>query len=664
MTSSMAPMDADVDRGDTPTPDDALAADNVAAQLTSLVEKLGGTRRESQEQMAIEVAAAIRDGHHLMCEAPTGTGKSFAYGVPAALASDPGGPPIIIATVKKSLQEQLMNSDLPALARHFPGLNYANLKGRGNYVCKSRLEDAAGGDALFDERVDPDDFESMLDWASETETGDHADAPNGVPERLLRQVSVSGNECPGADNCRFGDVCFAEKAKARAFSADIVVTNLAMLLVDMSSEAAGKVVPEHDTVIIDEAHTLHEAATNALGVELRSGRFSWAAAVASEFIAQEQRDELESLGKRIGMVLDELATTEAAVVPAEGELGSLLSTASSHVLQCRGKVMSTPVTTDEREKRELASASLAGLAGDIGLLLEPPEGSVCWAEPSRGKAMASLRMAYVDLAPLLRQMLFDTRTVVMTSATMTVGGAFDRVQADMGLTLSPPSPARELMVPSPFDYQQQGRLFVPKAWPTPRSPQWPEMFREQTWRFIEAAGGRTMALFTSWGNLRATVEYLRPKCEEVGITLLVQGEAPAGRLIQQMREDETAVLCGVASFWEGVDVAGDSLLSVIIDKVPFPRPGEPLMDARRNAAELRKENPFSTVDIPKAATLLAQGVGRLIRRVDDVGVVAVMDSRLATKGYRNLLLGSLPNFKRTIDAEAVEAFLRERVSGK
>jgi ATP-dependent DNA helicase DinG len=267
--------------------------------------------------------------------------------------------------------------------------------------------------------------------------------------------------------------------------------------------------------------------------------------------------------------------------------------------------------------------------------------------------------APIDVAPLLRRLLFDTRTVVATSATLAVGGTFEHVARQFGIAED--ADPLTLRVDSPFDHRHNSLLYVPMEWPDPRDRRWPELFRERMLRFVLAAGGRSLLLHTSHRNLRATAEWIAPHLDQAGIQLLVQGEAPTGRLVERMRADETAVLAGTTSLWEGVDVPGDSLRLVVIDKLPFPRRGDPLRDARRDAVEAGGGNGFLQVDVPHTATLLAQGAGRLLRRVDDVGVVAVMDSRLATRTYRRPILATLPPFKRTIDVDEVTTFLRQRV---
>lgn len=606
------------------------------------------------------------------------THNSMAYLVPAALAS--GSEPVVVATATKTLQQQLVDSDLPALAEQFPGLSYAILKGRSNYLCLDKLADAEQGQATFSFRAEEDEQAALLEWAAETPTGDEAELPDGVSHRLFREFTVSPRECTST-KCAFYEECFAERARARAFGSDVVVTNVHMLLLDATigvdsldpeedpftgddeRPAGGYVLPRHRVAIVDEAHKLPDVASRVLGTELSSGRLRAAATTIAPMVEDATVEALQT----DAAMLDEHFDAWAGQGDGRLELGDeswagVLRQVAGHVAAARSEVDAHD-TDDERgrARRDRARLALSSLALDVAALAESTEGTVVWVEPSSGRRRPSMTSAPVDVAPLLRRLLFDTRTVVATSATLAVGGTFDHVSHQFGLDTG--HRPLTLKVGSPFDHAANSLLYVPKEWPDPRHRDWPELFRERTLQFVLAAGGRAMLLHTSYRNLHETVEWIRPHLEEAGIPLHVQGEAPTGRLIERMRAEETSVLAGTTSFWEGVDVPGSALGLVVIDKLPFPRRGDPLLDARREAAEAVGRSGFEDVDVPHTATLLAQGAGRLLRRVDDVGVVAVMDSRLATKGYRRPILATLPPFRRTIDVAEVETFLRERLRG-
>lgn len=627
--------------------------------------------------MARAVARGIDEDRPTIVEAPTGTGKSLAYLVPLALAG--GTVPMVVATATLTLQQQLVDSDLPTLAAAFPGLRFAILKGRSNYLCLEKVAELDRGQATFGFVADEDQVELLREWAATTDTGDAAELPDGLDQRLFREFTVGPRECTGR-RCPSYDSCFAEHARDRAATADVVVTNVHLLLLDagIAEDARGEdhhgvdddaaerrvaggfALPRHAVVVVDEAHKLPEIASRVLGVEVVPGRLTAAATLAGPFCSDAVVDRLREDARVLGDRFEELAAVDDGRLAGDGDGWRwLLEEVAGHVTAARREV--DAATTDDeagRARRERAQQSLTGLAEDLAALSTSGDDTVVWVE-HRGRR-AAVTSAPVDVAPLLRRLLFDTRTVVATSATLAVGGSFDHVAGRFGL--DPSLDPLTLRVDSPFDHRRNSLLYVPIEWPDPNHPSWPDLLRDRMLAFVLAAGGRSLLLHTSHRNLRATAEWIAPHLDDAGIQLLVQGEAPTGRLVERMRADETAVLAGTTSFWEGVDVPGDALRLVMIDKLPFPRRGDPLRDARREAVEAAGGNGFHRVDIPHTATLLAQGAGRLLRRIDDVGVVAVMDSRLATRGYRRAILDTLPPFRRTIDVEEVTAFLRDRVA--
>lgn len=657
----------------------AVDGDDVEDALASIVARLpGGALRPAQVAMARTVAEGITDARPTVVEAPTGTGKSLAYLVPLALAG--GAVPTVVATATLTLQQQLVDHDLPVLAEQFPGLTFAILKGRSNYLCLDKVGDLDRGQATFRFAADEDQLAALHEWAATTPTGDAADLPDGIEQRLFRELTVGPRECTGR-RCPSYDGCFAEAARARARDADVVVTNIHLLLLDAviadgarggddedtgatdgdrRAVAGGFVLPRHGVVVVDEAHKLPEIASRVLGVQVAPGRLSAAATLVAPFCSDEAVERLREDARLLGDRFEELVEED------DGRLGAgddhwrwLLGEVAGHVTRARREADAADADDDRAQaRRERAVRSLTSLSEDLTALTDAGDDTVVWVE--RAGRRASVTSAPVDVAPELRRLLFDTRTVVATSATLAVGGTFDHVTGQLGIDDRAPLTRR---VDSPFDHRRNSLLYVPMEWPDPNHPSWPELLRERMLDFVRTAGGRSLLLHTSHRNLRATAEWIAPHLDEAGIPLLVQGEAPTGRLVQRMREDERAVLAGTTSFWEGVDVPGDALRLVVIDKLPFPRRGDPLRDARRDAVEADGGNGFHQVDLPHTATLLAQGAGRLLRRIDDVGVVAVMDSRLATRGYRRAILDTLPPFKRTIDVDEVTTFLRERVAG-
>jgi ATP-dependent DNA helicase DinG len=674
-----APVGSDVMADDDGPAIHPVASSDVEAALASMVAKLpGGQLRPAQVAMANAVADGITRGVPTIVEAPTGTGKSLAYLVPLALAA--GSEPAIVATATLTLQQQLIDTDLPALVEQFPGLTYAILKGRSNFLCLDKVADLDRGQATFSFKADEGQQAELAEWAATTDTGDGAELPDGIEQRLFRELTVGPRECTGR-KCSFFDDCFAEQAKAKAFGSNIVVTNVHMLLLDAQIDAdvrgeseddpddprertaGGFVLPRHRVVVIDEAHKLPEIASRVLGVELAPGRLNAAATTVAPFVEGAIVDRLRDDATLLGDRFDEMAKVDDGRLASGDESWAwVLREVAKHVGDARRQVDAAEVDGDrEVARRQRALLSLGSLIEDLSALAEATKGTVVWVEPGGNQRRPSMTSAPIDVAPMLRNLLFDNRTVIATSATLAVSGTFDHVARQFGLNEHPPRPALTLKVDSPFDHKHNSLLYVPKEWPDPRSPKWQELYRERTLRFVRAAGGRTMLLFTSHKHLRETVDWIAPHLKKDGITLHVQGEAPTGRLIERMRQDETSVLAGTTSFWEGVDVPGDALSLVVIDKLPFPRRGDPLRDARREAVEAAGGNGFQQVDIPHTATLLAQGAGRLLRRVDDVGVVAVMDSRLATKSYRRAILETIPPFTRTIDPDAVVRFLGERL---
>jgi ATP-dependent DNA helicase DinG len=661
--------------------DDAVEAlDKITAQMS------GGEHRPEQQEMCRAVAEALVTRTHLVVQAGTGTGKSLAYLVPAALS----GRKVVVATATKALQDQLAEKDLPlveaGLGLPVP-LDFAVLKGRSNYLCRQRvaevgsggiqpeLGDAASGradevEAGADARrpdataASPDglvdEVRRLVAWSQTSASGDRADLSFEPSDRAWNMVSVGPRECPGAFNCPSGGRCFAEAARDRAASADVVVVNTHLYGAHLAS--GGAVLPEHDVVVFDEAHELEEVMTSSLGVEVTPGRFRAIVTAARPLVDERDREQLDSLasvGDQLGALLGDRVGTrvlhdDARPPVDDGELAELLDRASEvsrrvvDALRRTGGQRSFltddggAADPDRSSRKTRALQAAAHLAEDLHRLVARTDGEVAWVDGTRRSVR--LRLSPIDVGPALAGMLWGDVTSVLTSATIP-----PRIVERVGLE---PYPSEELNVGSPFDYRSHALLYVARHLPDRRAPGAEEALHEELAQLLDAAGGRTLALFTSRRATEAAAAALAP---ELPYTLLLQGDLPKGRLLEEFARDETSCLFATLGFWQGVDIPGRALSLVTIDRLPFPRPDDPLLQARRDRAGGRA---FSVVDLPRAATMLAQGSGRLIRNAEDRGVVAVLDPRLATASYRGVLLATLPPMRRSVDISEVESFLR------
>ncbi len=620
--------------------------DEAEARLSAVVAQLGGVARDGQVDMVRAVSEAISAGEHLLVAAPTGTGKTLGYAVPAALAA--GEHPVLLSTATKALQQQLVDTDLPALARVAPGLQVAVLKGRSEYVCRAATAQLAITEPLFETPVDPDAWEALTDWAARTRTGDRADAPDGITDVEWRGVSVSAAECPGRSECSSGAECFAELARDRARSADLVVANHHLVLHDALAD--GWILPEHAVLCLDEAHKLVDIASSALGMTLHPKRLTDLAGRAEAYVEVRRAERLREVAARLVTVLEDVDPERPLEPEAEplagvldelkGAVGDLERTLGA----ARREAAGSPTPPEHLDALTRTAKMASTLLSELGLLVDVRgQGRVAYVEVLRHSR--ALRVAPIEVGALLAELLFSTRTVVATSATLAVGGRLEPTASALGLD---GQPWRGLQVASPFDHARNALLYVPRDAPDPRQPGYEQVALDTTLALIEAADGRSLLLFTSWARLHRTAEWLEGRLPD-GVALLVQGRAPPRRLLERYVADERSVLLGVASFWEGISAPGTASVNVIVDKLPFARRGDPLLDARRQAAEAAGGDGFTAVDLPYAAIALAQGVGRLIRTVEDFGCIAVLDSRLARSSYRTTLLDSLPAARRTIN---------------
>jgi ATP-dependent DNA helicase DinG len=658
--------------------------------LDRAVAGLGGDDRPGQHRLAMGVAEAIADGHHLLAEAPTGSGKSLAYLAPIVAA----GVRAVVATATLTLQDQLWRNDLPLLREHSGhAVSSALLKGRSNYLCLARLDGNGTGDALFDERPGPtfsQDLAALQSFAESSDTGDVADLDDAIAPSSWRAVTCGPNECPGATRCDHGVECFAERARFRAEEVDIVVVNHALYAAHLA--AGGRVLPPHDVLVVDEAHAFDRIATSALGADVTAaGLRQLAGRLRRAGARAELAERLNESAEQLEVVLGDL---EGRVDPTEDALAGALASAAERVASASGGVNATESALAAQAVK-LAGTRLEALRR----LQAPADGEVAWVE---GGDRATLRLAPVSIGSRLAPLLFATVPVVMVSATLGPGERFEPLARRLGLdpALSPSDPDAKprgprhgdevsagdevndalndgtrygqeddadrglgyeaLHIESPFSLRDQGMLYVAKHLPDVRDGEWAEAAADELCELVAAAGGRTLVLCTSWRGVRAFSGVLRERTEH---TVLTQGDDTTARLVEEFVEDETSCLVATRAFWQGLDVPGPSCVLVVIDRLPFARPDDPLEQARREAVERSGGDGFREIDLPAAALVLAQGTGRLIRTHADRGVVAVLDRRLATAGYRSVLLAAMPPLRRVVDPAEVHTFLETATQG-
>ena len=662
---------------------------DVIELLTNAVAALGGSERRGQIEMAEAVAHAFDTGEHLAVQAGTGTGKSLAYLVPAIARVVDTDRPVVVSTATIALQRQLVDRDLPRLADSLADAlprrpEFALLKGRGNYLCLNKIHNGAAAepeDRPQEELFEPmaasalgRDVQRLIAWSSETDTGDRDDVTPGVPDRSWSQVSVSARECIGVARCPFGTDCFAEKARDKAGHADVIVTNHALLAIDAIAEAA--VLPEHELLVVDEAHELVDRVTGVATAELSATSLGIAQRRIGRLVDAEVGQRLEAATAtfssaihdatpgRIDVLDDELTTYLTALRDAASRARSVIDTAPSDPKAASARAEAVTALTDVSDTAtRILSAFVAAIPDRTDVVwLDHEDGAHARSTKDRGGSVrAVLRVAPLSVAGLLRGRLFGRSTTVLTSATLTVGGTFDAMATAWGLTGEEAVDWRGLDVGSPFDHAKSGILYVAAHLPPPgRDGTGSAEQLDEITALITAAGGRTLGLFSSMRAAKAAAEIVR---ERLDTPVLCQGDDATSALVRRFADDAETSLFGTLSLWQGVDVPGPSLSLVLIDRIPFPRPDDPLLTARQRAVAARGGNGFMAVAASHAALLLAQGAGRLLRRVDDRGVVAVLDSRMATARYGGYLRASLPPFWATTDADRVRQALERLRTG-
>ncbi|MCW2659321.1 MAG: deaD/DeaH family protein helicase, partial [Mycobacterium sp.] len=588
---------------------------SVPELLAVAVAALGGSERGGQVEMAGAVERAFETGEHLVVQAGTGTGKSLAYLVPAIVRAVSDDTPVVVSTATIALQRQLVDRDLPRLAGSLTDAlprppRFALLKGRRNYLCLNKIHNGAAAGESDDERPQEElfdpvaatalgrDVQRLTAWASTTDSGDRDDLKPGVPDRSWSQVSVSARECLGVARCPFGSECFSERARADAGRADVVVTNHALLAIDAVAESA--VLPEHALLVVDEAHELVDRVTSVATAELTSAALGVAARRITRLVDPELTQRLEATTAnfaaaihdatpgRIDRLGDEMATYLTALRDVAAAARSAIDTSDAKAASARAEAVAAL-----SEISDTASRILTSFTPPI-----PDRTDVVWLdhEDNRGAVRPVLRVAPLSVAGLLRNEVFTRSTTVLTSATLAIGGSFDAMAAAWGLAgtdAEEPAAWRGLDVGSPFQHAKTGILYVAAHLPPPgRDGTGSAEQLTEIAELITAAGGRTLGLFSSMRAARAAAEAMRGR---LSTPVLCQGDDGTSALVEQFSADEETSLFGTLSLWQGVDVPGPSLSLVLIDRIPFPRPDDPLLGARQRAVAARGGNGFMAV---------------------------------------------------------------------
>src|SRR5450759_1421087 len=648
-------------------------APDLDALLHAAVQGIGGVERPGQVQMVHAVADAIAKDEHLLVQAGTGTGKSLAYLIPAVAHALTGGRPAVVATATLTLQAQIVDRDMPRLAEAIAPIlgrqpTYALVKGRRNYLCRHKL---SGGFPEDDEgsllsvgAVDASlsrlgtEIVRLREWADETRSGDRDELVPGVSERAWRQVSVSAHECMG-QKCPMVTECFVEQARSAARDVDVVVTNHSFMAID--SFEGRQMLPEHHVLIVDEGHELVDRVTSTITDELTAPMIAGAAKRAGRLA---KTDQVTDASEFFAAIVDELPEGRLNGIPDSLSLALARVRDSTRAVQTELK----PASPEDNDgARQVARAAIDEVFENAERILEQRELDVAWVskDPRRGSV---LRVAPMSVAMLMRDKVFGDRTVIMTSATLELGGTFDAIAGTLGLRGEDAPTWQGLDVGSPFDYPSQAIAYVARHLPAPgrdgMAPETPDEIEE----LVRASGGRTLGLFSSMRAAVAATEEMRERFGKGGgkgagegadsIEFLCQGEDQTSTLVRQFARDARTCLFGTLSLWQGVDVPGSACQLVIIDRIPFPRPDDPLSSARSQAIARMGGNGFMAVSATHAALRLAQGSGRLVRRGDDRGVVAILDSRMMTARYAGFLQKSLPPFWPTIDKTMVLAALK------
>ena len=600
----------------------------------------GYEERPAQQRLSEAVKGVLEEGGLLLAEAGTGTGKTLAYLLPAVEL----GRRVVVSTGTKNLQEQLVSKDIPLLAKALGrDLSVAVMKGRGNYLCLLRHESFDKG-GTFRRADEVPLFQNVQAWATRTETGDRAEVPD-LPDSVdfWREISASSENCIG-QSCSLYDACFVTKMRQRALEADIVVVNHHLLCADLAVKEGsyGQVIPPYDTVILDEAHLVEDVATQYFGVQVSSYRVEELTRdverelKAAELDARDVRAEVASVRMRAERFFKQLARERSRPLAKDWITSRATEEALALLQRLEGMRTALLAIPDRPETlSSLAGRSLA-LAGELAFLFKAEEDTHVYFIETRGRGVF-LRAMPLDVSDRLTELLFA------------VDGGFTFVKDRLGIESTD-----EILLPSPFYFEEQAVLYVPRRMPDPPDPTFVDHAAEEIVKILQVSEGRAFVLFTSYANMNGVAERIAGR---VDYPLFIQGEAPKGALLDTFRQTPHAVLLATASFWQGVDVVGEQLSCVVIDKLPFASPGDPVVGARIDRLKKNGGNPFGDYQVPVAVLTLKQGLGRLIRSANDTGILAVLDSRLVRKSYGRRFLDSLPPARLVHDLAEVERFM-------
>ena len=658
----------------------------VRSALDAAVTAIGGQPRSGQIEMAEAVANALTDRHHLLVQAGTGTGKSLAYLVPALVH----GKKVLVATATLALQRQLVERDLPKIKAALDkelnrDISFAIYKGVGNYICLQKMNNSPNdpeAQAVFEVSTLEADAKRLRAWAqSANATGDRDDAPE-VDRRVWAANSVSGRECMGADECPSGSKCFAALAKAKAQTADIVVTNHTLLAIEIVD--SHPILPERDAIVLDEAHEFMDRTTQAVTEEITAARVLRAANMARKHMPGKAGDALFKASEKFAKAIGDYADDLKADPTKAGRLDKLPAVLEAPLRAVKEAVSAVTalisadseiIDPNSMAERARVKGALNEISQTATKLLKPGHTHVLWFEPT----YSTLYLAPLAVSDVLRGNLLTQTPVIATSATLTVGKSFDAIAKNIGFVIGgkndeeneedesedddkgimDPANLQILDVGSPFDFANQGMLYLPKDLPEPGRDGPSKEALTELGELIQAAGGRTLALFSSWRGVEAADEHLRNVLAELKIPIITQRRGDSvGPLVEKFAKDDRSILLGTISLWQGIDVPGPACTLVVIDRIPFPRPDEPVLSARAAEADAAGGSGFMQISLPRAALLLAQGTGRLIRSLDDRGVVAILDSRIVNKRYGSILLNSMPPFWRSSDGAVIKEALR------
>lgn len=623
----------------------SVSGDAAIAALRTVTSAFDGAEeRQGQIDMVYAIAESLSARRSIVVQAGTGTGKSLGYLVPSLL----NGKKTVVATATKALQDQLHTHDLPLLHNTLDvPFSWAVVKGRNNYVCLQKVTEYDNApDQLFQDAVSERterEITQIIEWSKSSSTGDFEELTFSTTETSRRLLSVTSDECPGKAKCPQGHNCFAERAREAAEEADIIVVNLHLYGIHLAS--GGTLLPEHEVVIFDEAHQLEAILSDTLGTTISAGRVSSLASSLRQVFAEPGlTNRLEEHGLRLATILSSF-TGERLSTPIPSSLSEALTMMRLEIMEKIGLLREMKVENETvQQKIYRAQTQATRLVESIDLVLGATKGFVFFVEGPDTRAI--LKVSPLEVGDVLAQQVWSQNNAVLTSATIP-----HTLPQRIGLT---EEETETLVVDSPFDYEKNSRLYCSPEFPDRNSPTFTDFVHDELEALITAAGGRTLALFTSNKALGLAVEEMR---QRLPFTILTPAEIPRQQLLQTFVEDESSCIFASQSFFQGIDLPGRTLSLVVLDKLPFPRPDDPLLEARREA--VGRDKSFHLIDLPIASTSLAQATGRLIRTAHDKGVVAVLDRRLATANYWRILLNALPPMSRTRHRHEVEQFLRD-----